>query len=625
MEAETQTKLIDRQPDSEASFTRPAAPLSVGKFVGEYELILRLGRGGMAEVFLGRATGRKGFEKLVAVKVINPVLLDEPEFIEMFLDEARIAARLQHPHIVEIHKLGETEHENLPYMVMEYVEGETLATTLRSLKKSDTTMPLAAVLQVVADACGGLACAHELTHRDGQPMHLVHRDVSPHNLLVAKDGRVKVVDFGIAKATGRRSSTRTGQLRGKIAYMSPEQASGGTIDHRTDLFALGSVLWELLTNRRLFVGETDTETLAQVNVCNVPDLTKLRPDLSPAVVEFVQHALARDPDERFDSARQMLREARALLRQISGEQEPREVLAGVMVDLFADSIRYREGIIRKASESGPRPRLVVSGPDAEDATRQVEHPDAASDRGAQGSGSNPIRNTGSLPIAAANTTGVQTLTTSIATAPARHWSLWLVLPLVGAVAGVALFNSSLFGGNDDAKPQTAVQAPSQRPTLAASESGPRPTRARPLPTTVHLTVEVEPEGASIELDGRLQSQTAPATLNVDRGDAPIKVRITKDGYEPYEFEFVPVESSRTNLQLRPVEAVAEAPEASPEPSPAPRKTGTWLRARTKKKKPPADASPQPTTPPKDDGSGADDERRPAPMPDWEKAFQDKTP
>jgi serine/threonine protein kinase len=250
MEAEPETKVLDRESATKDKPALVPASLGVGTTVGRYELIHRLGQGGMAAVFLGRATGRAGFEKLVAVKVIHPHLAAEPDFVEMFLDEARIAARLHHPHVVEILDLD--EDEDASFMVMEYVEGETLASLLRQLRKQGERLPL------VADACEGLAAAHDLTDADGRPMHLVHRDVSPHNLLVSMDGRVKVVDFGIAKATGRRSSTRTGQLRGKLAYMSPEQASSGAIDHRTDLFALGAVLWELLVNERLFTAVSES-------------------------------------------------------------------------------------------------------------------------------------------------------------------------------------------------------------------------------------------------------------------------------------------------------------------------------------------------------------------------------
>lgn len=640
MEAETETKVIDRESTSEAAPDRPAEPLvvvprlaepssvdtiagrarepsqaeaigarpveplSVGKKVGRYKLLHRLGKGGMAAVYLGRATGHAGFEKLAAVKVIHPTLAAEPEFVEMFLDEARIAARLQHPHIVAIHDQGEADGNF--YMVMEYVEGETLAGLLRQLRQGKEFLPLTAVLQIIADACGGLAAAHELTHPDGRPMHLVHRDVSPHNLLVAMDGRVKVVDFGIAKATGRRSTTRTGQLRGKLAYMSPEQACGETIDHRTDLFAVGAVLWELLTNKRLFSGETESETLGRVSTCKIPDLREHRDDLPAGVIEFVERALARDPDARFASAREMLRGARSLLREASGEQEPREELAAVMKRLFQSRIEYVRATVRRASESQDGANGLASSADS-DATRHTAR---------SASGSNPSHTTGAVPIAAASAnTGVQTLTTSLATAPARHWSLWLLLPLVGAVAGAAMVTGVFSNSNtDNTDARAATEQPQQRPSLSQADMEPRP--AQPLATTVTWQFDIEPKGATLELDGKVHTET---TIEVPRGDEPIEVRISAPGYRPRVLHPKPVTPHYIHQRLEPL------------PPPAPEKTatspqthaggkGTWLRARPKKPKTPTKPATEDTTDKGSDDGG--DNRRPAPTPDWKSGLDE---
>ncbi|MBC8072826.1 MAG: serine/threonine protein kinase, partial [Deltaproteobacteria bacterium] len=223
MQAEAETKVVGVR--SKTLRTGPAVSadgLPRERLVGRYELLHRLGHGGMATVFLGRAVGTAGFEKLVAVKLIHPHLANEPDFVEMFLDEARIAARIRHPNVVEILDLGREDDQF--FMVMEYVEGDTLASLLKELRKAGELLPVSAVLQIIADACEGLAAAHDLVDPDGVPYHLVHRDVSPHNLLVGLDGRAQVMDFGIMKAAGKRSTTLTGQLRGKLPYMSPEQA-----------------------------------------------------------------------------------------------------------------------------------------------------------------------------------------------------------------------------------------------------------------------------------------------------------------------------------------------------------------------------------------------------------------
>ncbi|MCA9649786.1 MAG: protein kinase [Myxococcales bacterium] len=583
-------------------------PLAVGKTVGRYELIHRLGHGGMAAVFLGRATRLRGFEKLAAVKVIHPHLAAEPEFVEMFLDEARIAARLHHPHVVEIHDLG--DDDGVYYMVMEYVEGETLASMLRQLRKSGEHLPLSAVLQVVADACEGLAAAHELTHPDGRPMHLVHRDVSPHNLLVSMDGRVKVVDFGIAKATGRRSSTRTGQLRGKLAYMSPEQAGGGTIDHRTDLFALGAVLWELLTNERLFMAETESETIARVTACEVPDIESRRDDLPGGVVELVSRALARDPEQRFESAQEMLRETRAQLRALEGEAEPRDDLAAVMERLFSARIGYIRAAVRRASESGTRASPAANDPvNPFDATKASSRPNAGA-----GSGSGPVArpSTSSLP-AVAVATGTQTLTTSLAGAPARHWSLWLLLPLVGAVVGAAMVSRGF--GQSDAPEVPRSEEP--RPSLASSAGSDAP---RPVPTAVKWQFDIDPPGATITLDGQALADTSPTTIDVPRGDDAIEVVISKPGYRQRTLHPVPTASNyfHERLELLPAETEADPP---PELSKKPRH-GTWLKARTKAD----EGKAQPTTaedPKVPSEPATNGERRPPPPPDFDSYFDEE--
>ncbi|MEX1368542.1 MAG: serine/threonine-protein kinase [Nannocystaceae bacterium] len=573
MEAEIETKVIDRESNAEEQSVPVREPLAVGKTVGRYELIHRLGHGGMAAVFLGRATGRAGFEKLVAVKVIHPHLAAEPEFVEMFLDEARIAARLHHPHVVEIHDLG--DDDGVFYMVMEYIEGETLASVLRQLRKQQERLPLTAVLQVVADACEGLSSAHELTHPDGRPMHLVHRDVSPHNLLVGMDGRVKVVDFGIAKATGRRSSTRTGQLRGKLAYMSPEQAGGKDIDHRTDLFALGAVLWELLTNERLFMGETESETIAAVHACELPDIHSRRDDLPPGVAELVSRALARDPEERFESAQDMLRETRSLLRslQTDDDHEPRDELAAVMDRLFSARIGYIRAAVRRASESGPRTSMAANdGISPVDVTRATSR--SSSDRSA--GGSRP--STGSLPAVALGGTGTQTLTTSLASAPARHWSLWLLLPLVGAVVGAAMVSRGFGTGNEPTTTEIQRQ-PDMRPSLAAS-AGTEPARPAAAPTMVKWQFDVDPPGAIIALDGAALPQTSPTTVEVPRGEEAVEVIISAPGYRDRVMHPVPTASSYFNQRLEPI---AEDRGTSEPDSKRPR-SGTWFKARSKKPK-----------------------------------------
>jgi serine/threonine-protein kinase len=515
----------------------------------------------LAAVFLGRATGRAGFEKLVAVKVIHPHLGAEPEFVEMFLDEARIAARLHHPHVVEIHDLGDAD--GVFFMVMEYVEGETLASLLRQLRKLGERLPLSAVLQVVADACEGLAAAHDLTDADGRPMHLVHRDVSPHNLLVSMDGRVKVVDFGIAKATGRRSSTRTGQLRGKVAYMSPEQASSGAIDHRTDLFALGAVLWELLTNERLFMAETESETLARVSACEVPEIRERRSDVPEGVAALVHRALARKADARFASAQDMLREVRTQLRALGGEVEPRADLAAVMDRLFSARVAYVRAAVRRAGEPGTHRERAANDPiPSDDATKAGDRPLLRAS-----SSSGPIvaeRASGSQPLVQGPGTHTHTLTAKLASAPARHWSLWLLLPLVGAVVGSAMVSRG-FGMKDEspASPSSAEAVRQADPLPSLASAGDAGTGVRTVAaTTVKWRFDTQPAGATVILDGKAYPRPTPVTIEVPFGDEPIDVVISLEGHVAHELNPAPLAHGNFNHRFEPLPVESEPTAAS---------------------------------------------------------------
>ncbi len=588
MEAEPDTKVIDREPASKGRSASMHDPLGVGKTVGRYELIHRLGHGGMAAVFLGRATGRAGFEKLVAVKVIHPHLAAEPEFVEMFLFEARIAARLHHPHVVEIHDLG--DDDGVFFMVMEYVEGETLASMLRQLRKQGEQLPLSAVLQVMADACEGLAAAHDLTDVDGRRMHLVHRDVSPHNLLVSMDGRVKVVDFGIAKATGRRSSTRTGQLRGKLAYMSPEQAGGGSIDHRTDLFALGAVLWELLAGERLFTAETESETLARVTACEVPDIRERRSDVPEGVAALVDRALAREPGARFATAQEMLREVRVQLRALEGDVDPRADLAAVMDRLFAARVAYIRAAVRRAGESGTSRERAANDPvTSDDETKVGERPLERS----SGSGSVVRPSGSSVPVVQGPGTNTHTLT-ALASAPARHWSLWLLLPLLGAVVGSAMVGR-WFGPKEEPLATEVPRGADPLPSLASAGDAAPNVATVAASATVKWTFDTEPPGAIVILDGKPHPGVTPVTIEVPRGDEPIQVVIRLEGYADRRLHPVPQAPQYFSPSLDPLPVAGRAVEAGP------KRKGPWLTTRGGKKGPDDKGKPPGTTDASDSG------------------------
>jgi len=268
---------------------------------GRYQLVRRLAVGGMAELYLARQVGPEGFEKQLVVKRILPQLAGNQDFVAMFLDEARIAARLAHPNVVQVFDFGEAQGS--PYLVMEYLQGEDLRKIWRQAQALRLPIPQALTCRIASEVCAGLDHAHKQTDPSGRPLGIIHRDVSPQNILVSYDGAVKLVDFGIAKAADTAVVTRSGVLKGKYAYMSPEQAAGRPLDHRTDVFALGVVVYELLTGARLFKRDSDRATLAAVAACEVEPPSAREPRVPADLSALVMRALERDPTQRYQEAR----------------------------------------------------------------------------------------------------------------------------------------------------------------------------------------------------------------------------------------------------------------------------------------------------------------------------------
>ena len=273
---------------------------------GKYTLFERIGRGGMADVFKARIQGPAGFERTFVVKRILPHLSDDPSFTKMFIDEAKIAAKLAHPNIVQVFELGSVDDEY--FMSMEYVRGHDLAETMRTLWARVGPPRPELVAYVGREMCRALAYAHEFTSEDGQVLGMIHRDISPSNVMLSYDGAVKILDFGIAKALGgdaAEESTKSGTLKGKFAYMAPEQTVSNEIDRRIDIFATGIVLHEILTGRRLFKGENDMQTIERVRTCQVAPPSLFNPLCPPMLDQIVLQALARNRDDRYQSASEM--------------------------------------------------------------------------------------------------------------------------------------------------------------------------------------------------------------------------------------------------------------------------------------------------------------------------------
>jgi eukaryotic-like serine/threonine-protein kinase len=316
-------------------------------FLGRYRVVDEIGIGGMASVHLARMDGPGGFQKWVAIKKIHPHLVEDESFVQMFLDEARVAARISHPNVATVFDLG--KHDDTYWIAMEYLHGEPLREVMRRTEELGTAMPPEIACRVIADAAEGLHAAHELLGKNGEKLGLVHRDVTPHNLFVTYDGVTKVVDFGIAKFSSRMSHTRAGTLKGKLAYMSPEQVHGEGIDRRTDIFALGVVLWELTTGQRLFRMESDLDTLAKVQECNVPRPSTLIRGYPVDLEKIVMKALAKNRGERFRTARELSRALQSLLMR-RGLFIASDEVAAYTQSIFSERIQKREAHLRWAAE-----------------------------------------------------------------------------------------------------------------------------------------------------------------------------------------------------------------------------------------------------------------------------------
>jgi serine/threonine protein kinase len=291
------------------SMREPNAPLRFGR----YEVLFRIAAGGMAEVYAARMVGEGGFEKPVALKRMLPTLAEDERFVQMFLDEGRLAAHISSPHVVQTLDLGRAEDDSL-YLVMELVVGVSLSALIRAVLKKRTPFPVPVAVDLLSQAAMGLHDAHEARTMYGQPLQIVHRDVSPQNILVDVSGRVRITDFGVARALERATHTQSGEVKGKIGYFAPEQVRGKDVDRRTDVYALGIVAWEVLAGRRLFAGENPAQTLDMVMSMPIPRLDTLRPDVPPALAEAIAHALERDLSHRTPSAGDFAEELRYSLR-----------------------------------------------------------------------------------------------------------------------------------------------------------------------------------------------------------------------------------------------------------------------------------------------------------------------
>lgn len=421
-----------------------------GHTLGRYELLVPIAAGGMASVWAARMRGQRGFQKIVAIKRMRPELSGDPNFETMFLDEAGLVSRLKHPNLAEIMDLGE-ENDEL-YQVMEYVDGEPLNRLLRQCR-SPIPVPLA--VRIAKEVCAGLHAAHELRDEDGNLVGLVHRDVSLQNILVTFNGVTKVIDFGVAKAVGNLQKTHVGQVKGKVPYMSPEQGIGDPIDRRTDVFALGIVLYQLTTGKHPFRGDNDLETL--MHICDkspVAPASTLVPGLPPALDRIISKALEKEREDRFETMSEMLRALEMALppdAQASAEDLGRfmQQHLGERGEKRRQSIqeagRAADALNGPASEgklSQPPPLPSTSTPSLSPSSARLSTR-SAPPASAPTRPTDPLRITPPPPTVDRTAVGVQTPASAQAQRPSWSQSMAApgrsaVLGLVAAVAGVGI-------------------------------------------------------------------------------------------------------------------------------------------------------------------------------------------
>jgi eukaryotic-like serine/threonine-protein kinase len=359
-----------------------AEPAERPKLVGRYALFDEIACGGMAAVHVGRLVGPVGFSRTVAIKRLHPQFAKDPEFVTMFLDEARLAARVRHPNVVPTLDVVASQGEL--FLVMEYVQGESFARLLHIAKSNGQRIPRDIVCAVAASVLHGLHAAHEAKSERGEPLGIVHRDVSPQNILVGVDGIARVLDFGIAKAAGRAQVTREGQVRGKMAYIAPEQLQHGSANRKADVYAAAVVLWEALTGERLFLSDSEAATIARVLTGEVVRPSSIASDVPPELDAVVMRGLARDPATRYETAREMARAIEACAPPTTASRigEWVETTAGTALAVRARIVSEVEQIeeFPGADSSSRPPRIFASS----------EEPTVAEVRGDRRSGVDPI-------------------------------------------------------------------------------------------------------------------------------------------------------------------------------------------------------------------------------------------
>ena len=494
--------------------------------IGKYHLIAELARGGMGIIYLAVAHGPGGFNKLLVVKELKPELADDGNFVAMFLDEARVAARMTHPNIVQTNEVG--SEGGRPFIVMEFLDGRTLQRVVRRLADRGG-LPLGAQVRVIAEALLGLHYAHELRGFDGQPLGVVHRDVSPHNIFITFDGQVKLVDFGIAKALDSSLETKSGVLKGRVAYMAPEQACGEKVDRRADIYSVGVMIWEAAAKRRLWSKMGDVEILARLLREDPPRLSSVVPDAPPELDAICAKAMHRSRDERYETAADLHDDLYAFLLRRPDAMSMREI-GQLIGEAFASERDRMRALIEDTLVSlrngggseGKIPALDVHITGTPSGPRDGPSSESSANVSSQLVLIPPSKRPSGLASALTDSkpSGVRIGKGS------KGRKLAIAGSAVGIAAAVAVVGAmAMRGGESGGGGQGQALAP-----LPSTASAPAPTAPiAPAPELVDVTIRISPASAHIKLDGAIVGN--PFHARYPKDDRAHTVSASADGYD----------------------------------------------------------------------------------------------
>jgi len=544
------------------------------KQIGKYRIIARLGKGGMATVFLCVAAGPVGFNKLLVLKLLRPELADDDEFLAMFVDEARLAARLNHGNVVQTYEVGFEDGHH--FLAMDFLDGQPLYSVLRRQSRQSQAMPLDVHVHVLAETLAGLHYAHTLTDFDGTPLNVVHRDVSPQNVFVTYDGQVKLVDFGIAKAAGAATVTQSGVFKGKASYMAPEQASSSPVDARADVFSVGVMLWEAIAGRRFAHGDSQTAVLARRMAGTEPRVRDIVPDAEPELADICDRAMALDREARFVDAQHMHDALDNYLQRSSRRIGPREV-GDLVSELFAEERAQIRTVIDQQMKQMQRETMQgVPVPSLEPWTNAVDHTPS------QVSVQRQMLATPHPPLSSPENTGPTTLVGSnLSNAPpARRVPTALVVAaFAGVVSLIGVGLAVLFVG----QPHDAPAAPGSAEVGDGSEEG----------ATISLELTIVPSSATARLDGVALAQN-PFLAQMPRDGSAHTLEVSASGFVT-QTAMLSYEND-IDMTITLVEATDTTPPATATTTPKapPRVSGPLPQASPK-------TSPDPTPPPQPTG------------------------